>query len=39
MSVTAYAGDALESKIERLGLKAGFLKEWDEERTETAVYV
>jgi hypothetical protein len=39
MSVTAYAGDALESKIERLCLKAGFLEEWDEERAETAVYV
>jgi hypothetical protein len=31
MSVTAYTSDALESKIERIGLKAGLLEEWDEE--------
>jgi hypothetical protein len=39
VSVAAYASDTFQSEIEGFGLKTGFLKEWDEKRAETAVYV
>lgn len=39
MCIAAYAGDALESEIEQLGLETCFFEEWDEKGAETAVYV
>lgn len=39
MSITGDGRHALESEIEELGFKSGFLQEWYEEGAETAVDV